>query len=75
MFRRCIVVQVTGLRPTQIPIHSVKVMLSLCTPCRHTLGGLGEGRAPLIFNLGTKCEWSVSSTGRLTPGVRYPDTH
>lgn len=41
----------------------------------YTAEGGGEGRAPLIFNFGTKCEWSVSSTGRVTPGVRYPDTH
>jgi len=38
-FQWFILVQVTALSPTQIPVHCVKVMLSLCTPCRRTFGG------------------------------------
>ena len=34
--------------------------------------GRSKGIAPLILNFDTKCEWSVSSIGRYTLGLRFP---
>lgn len=57
--------------------HSYSLRESYVVPvyAMQAYPGGGEMVELLIINVGTKCEWSVSSTGRFTPGVRYPDTH